>query len=119
MSSASLALCLLTAGCLLLVSCAPPTEEPIEPGDVTLTLSWDPNPIEEQVIAYHIVQGSASNANRPLTTVDGQTTRMQFDAHQLGLELNDQICFRVKAENNQGFSELSDPVCATLTSEDL
>lgn len=110
---------LLAAGCALLQSCAPPGEGPIRPGDLTLTLRWDPNPPDEQVTAYHVVAGKTPKARRQLTTVDGQTTRVQFDAHKLELEVNDRICFRVKAENTQGFSDLSDAACTTITREDL
>ncbi|MGC1951187.1 MAG: fibronectin type III domain-containing protein [Gammaproteobacteria bacterium] len=118
MSRVRFTLCLLAAGCPLLTTCAPPTEKPIRPGDLTLTLSWDPNPAQEQVTAYHIVKGRSPNASTPLTTVDGQTTHVQYDAHQLGLVLNDRICFRVKAENAQGFSDLSDAACTTITADD-
>ena len=119
MSSVRFTLCLLVAGCPLLTNCTSPAEGPIRPSDLTLTLSWDPNPAEDEVTAYHIVKGRARNANTPLTTVDGQTTRVQYDAHQLGLELNDRICFRVKAENAQGFSDLSDAACTTITADDI
>jgi hypothetical protein len=120
MFSVRFARCLLATGSvLLLTSCAPPGERPIQPGDITLTLSWDPNPAEEQVFAYHVVEGSDPNANTALTTVDGETTRVQYDAHKLGLKLNDRICFRVKAENAQGFSDLSDAACTTITRKDL
>lgn len=116
MSNVRFALCLITTA--LLASCMPHPEERIPPGRITLALSWDPNPAEEQVIAYHIFREDG-NANRPLTTVDGLTNQAQYDAHRLRLRLNDRICFRVKAENAQGLSDLSDAACTTITPDDL
>ncbi len=103
----------------LLTNCAPPTEERVPKGRVTLSFSWDPNPAEEQVLAYHIFRGADENADTPLTVVDGQTQEVEFDAHVLGLKLDNQICLRVRAENTHGLSDLSDPVCTTITADDL
>lgn len=119
MFSVRLTLCLVATGCTLLTNCKLPTEEPVPKGKVTLALTWNPNPTEDEVIAYHIFRGPDRNANTPLTTVDGQTHEVEYDAHLLGLNLNDQICLRVKAENKHGFSGASDAACTTITADDL
>jgi len=90
---------------------------------VTLTLSWDANPIEEKVLGYNIyLEQSVGSAPKHLKAIgvndsgfDFNTPSASFNAGQdLALKYGVRACFSITAYNFGGESRFSAPVCQTI-----
>ncbi len=86
--------------------------------DVTLSLNWDANPAEENILGYKLYFGdSESTINtlfKSLTASDIDLSAPSLDVNagtELLLETEDNICFQVSAFNSAGESVRSDPIC--------
>jgi hypothetical protein len=87
-----------------------------------LTLSWSPN--TDGVLGYKVYYGSTgSSAVTEVTDItvysggfDPSAPSVQYDAREdLGLSPGDDVCFRLRAYNNEGMSELSAPICDKIS----
>ncbi len=84
-----------------------------------LTLNWDPDPTGATLgyIVYYGATAETANlevSNIPVgsTGFDPQAPARQFDPYgDLGLLPGDNVCFRLKAYNDNGLSGWSAPVC--------
>ncbi|MEA3277022.1 MAG: hypothetical protein U9Q81_17395, partial [Pseudomonadota bacterium] len=88
-------------------------------GDVLLALSWDANPIEENIQYYEVMYGSEENQVDFFYTQTMNEASFDPDAPAVEIEMSDLahandglVCFAVKAYNDFSESEPSDAVCA-------
>ena len=89
------------------VACTGCTETP------SITLSWSPVP--GNVNGYRVFVGDTAGTATNLVA-EVTSSSVTFNAGtNLGLRIGDRVCFRVKAYNDQGESDFSDAVCATLS----
>jgi len=80
----------------------------------TITFAWDANPAQDSVIGYEVYYGNTSaGATQLLSTVPATSSpSVQYDAwNKLKLLNGDNICFRLRAYNNVGFSAFSNAIC--------
>jgi hypothetical protein len=86
-----------------------------------LTLTWQPNP--ESVDGYIVYFGPSEDAVTAETTdikafagsFDPQNPSIQYDSwYDLGLQLGDNVCFKLRAYNADGFSDWSLPACTIV-----
>lgn len=81
---------------------------------IVIALSWQATP--GQIDGYIVHTGPTPEAATSVLTVTPATT-VEYDAlHDLGLNLGDQACFRIKAYNSEGQSGFSDAVCYAVNS---
>ncbi len=93
----------------------------VEPEDVTLHLAWNPHP-DQTVTGYLVYYGPALDATTmvvsDLSVNSGLNMQAPFAQYKawadLRLRAGDDICFRIKAYNSDGESELSSGVCARI-----
>lgn len=86
--------------------------------DVTLNLSWDVNPAEENILSYKLYSGgSGITLFKTLTAsdIDMSAPSLEINAgEELLLESGDNICFWVSAYNSEGESIKSGSICDTI-----
>jgi hypothetical protein len=95
---------------------------PVESIDNTkLTVTWTPNP--ESVDGYIVYFGpSASSVTNETTEItafagsfDPASPAIEYDSwYDLGLQLGDNVCFKLRAYNADGLSDWSLPACTTV-----
>lgn len=99
-----------------------PTSGSTAPTPTTVVVSW--NPDAGTVQGYDLYYGStADTTNTKFATyavdsgqLDPNAPSVQLDAvNQLGLRSGEQICFSVRAYNQNGSSGYSTPVCTTFS----
>ena len=100
---------------------AGPCEDCVPTGAAKLVLTWDANPVDEQVIDYSVYRGGDADASELLAvTVEPGFER---DAGVLGLRYGETVCFRVQAhsrctdgggEPHDCYSGYSDAACTAL-----
>ncbi|MCF6299352.1 MAG: adenosylcobinamide-GDP ribazoletransferase, partial [Thiomicrorhabdus sp.] len=91
--------------------------------DVDLMLSWDANPVEENIIGYKLFYRVNSDVTSKLL-VDIPLSQSGFDAANpsytinagldMGLSFGDDVCLSIQAYNLAGSSESSDEICTTI-----
>ena len=91
--------------------------------NVTLALTWDPNPSADTVLGY-IVYSGPTVTSTPLQLsdlpvgsgpFDPDAPSIQYNAgSNLGLSVGDPVCFRLKAYNSAGLSNYSVAACTTI-----
>jgi hypothetical protein len=86
-----------------------------------LSLSWNPNP--DTVTGYQVFRGPTAEqatqlvSDMPLNSglIDPTAPRVQYRATtDLGLTAGQQACFRLKAYNNDSYSDYSQAVCGII-----
>jgi len=97
-----------------------PEPDPL-PQDATIRVSWDANPVEDNVQYYEVMYGEAENQVDYFYT---QTmNEANFDLNTPGVVLqqsdlahvnNSNVCFAVKAYNYVSESDPSQAVCAAI-----
>lgn len=80
---------------------------------IILSLSWMPTP--GQIDGYIVHTGPSPETATSVLTVTAGTTVEYDAADDLGLNVGDQACFRIKAYNAEGQSGFSDAVCYTVS----
>ncbi|MEA3412667.1 MAG: hypothetical protein U9R74_14165 [Pseudomonadota bacterium] len=87
-------------------------------GDVLLALSWDANPVEENIQYYEVMYGSEENQVDFFYTQTMNEASFNPDAPAVEIEMSDlahansaTVCFAVKAYNDFSESQPSDAVC--------
>lgn len=89
------------------------SEDTDQESPYTLTLSWHPS--AGLIDGYMIFQGPTPESATALLSITLETT-VHYDATMdLGLNVGDESCFRIKAYNAEGASDFSDAVCFTYT----
>jgi hypothetical protein len=83
---------------------------------VSVTISWDPNPTNENVLNYQVFFGTSDVAESmvEIGQISNNPTALEstYDAgNELGLKTGDQACFRLRASNPAGNSPYSPAVC--------
>jgi len=91
---------------------------------VTITLSWNANPPDENVEGYRTYMGSSTDTSMMMQIDDIPVTRAGFDPTMpqvtydawvdLHLDLGDNICFALTAYNASGESAFSNAACTTV-----
>lgn len=88
------------------------------PVERVMTLSWSPNP--DEITGYQVFRGPTAEQATQLVTdlplnsglVDPTAPQIEYRANaDLGLTVGEEACFRVKAYNNEAFSDYSQAVC--------
>lgn len=79
----------------------------------TLTLSWRPS--TGLIDGYMIFQGPTPESATALLTITLETTIHYDPTLDLGLNVGEASCFRIKAYNAEGTSDFSDAACFTYT----
>ncbi len=88
--------------------------------DVILTLNWDANPVEENILGYNLYYGDLMNTNALFKRLTGSDIDLSTPSLDIGagaelmLENGDTICFQVSAYNSAGESEKSLAACDTI-----
>jgi hypothetical protein len=93
---------------------APDDTASAEPEPVVIALRWQAT--SGQIDGYIVHTGPSPETATTVLTVTPDTT-VEYDATtDLGLDVGDQSCFRIKAYNVEGQSGFSDAVCYTVNS---
>jgi|GEM_PF-5038680 len=86
--------------------------------DTVLALSWDANPVEENIQYYEVTYGSEENQVDYFYTQTMNVQSFDLDAPSVEIETSDlaqanddYVCFAVKAYNGFSESEPSESVC--------
>jgi hypothetical protein len=90
--------------------------------ELTITLAWDANPAGEFISGYHVYAGPDTTPTVLLESLNGLTSGFDFTNpsssynawNELGLQVGDTICFRIKAYNLAGASDFSEAVCTAI-----
>ena len=94
------------------------------PSSQIITLDWNPNP--GSIVGYIVYFGPTvatattelSNIPVDTTNFDPQAPSAQFDTwRDLAMRPGDEVCFRVRAYNDEGLSDWSSPVCSVIKSQ--
>jgi hypothetical protein len=93
---------------------APDDSASAEPEPVVIALSWQAT--SGQIDGYIVHTGPSAETATSVITVTPDTTVEYNAATDLGLDVGDQSCFRIKAYNSEGQSGFSDAVCYTVNS---
>ncbi len=87
----------------------------------SIELSWNPNPAEENVIAYTVFYGNSAGMNLPffkkLTSADIDLSGPVFSLEaqeDLNAEEGDNVCFQISATNRTGESAKTSAICTTI-----
>lgn len=108
---------------IIQVDASVPTTEPPMPSVAPMTLTWQPNPVSDNIIGYLIYYGGDENSvSIPAGDVRIDSAGFSPAAPSLtyhpetdfGLQAGNRVCFKIRAYNADGLSNWSAPVCGMI-----